>query len=300
MNRIAPLASTDALGSPPRKRGKLREVWSRIRRDKAAIGGLVTLVLLGLVGLLADQIAPYGYDDQNIPVALKAPGELRQHPLGTDSLGRDMLSRLIYGARVSLIAGLSATAMATLFGMLLGGLAGFYGGRLDNVIMRVMDILLSVPGILLAIAVAATLGPGLRNAVIAVGTAGVPIFARVVRGSILSVREMEYIEAARAINASDPRLMLKHVFPNVLAPVIVQFTLEVGHAIMEIAALSFLGLGAQPPIPEWGSMISSGRGYLRDHSYMMTMPGLGIMLTVFSINLLGDGLRDALDPRLKH
>jgi peptide/nickel transport system permease protein len=271
----------------------MRGVWSRIRRDKAAIGGLITLVLLGLMAIFADQIAPYGYDDQNIPVALTAPGVLRQHPLGTDS-------RLIYGARVSLVAGLSATGMATLFGVLLGGIGGFYGGKLDNAIMRVMDILLSVPGILLAIAVAATLGPGLRNAVIAVGTAGVPIFARVVRGSILSVREMEYIEAARALNVSDPRLMLKHVFPNVLAPVIVQFTLVVGHTIMEIAALSFLGLGAQPPIPEWGSMISSGRGYLRDYSYMMTMPGLGIMLTVFSINLLGDGLRDALDPRLKH
>lgn len=300
MNQAAPPRSKPMLGHPPRRRGKLREVWSRIRRDKAAIGGLITLALLGFVAIFANQIAPYGYDDQNIPMALKAPGELGQFPLGTDSLGRDMLSRLIYGARVSLLAGLGATGMATCFGLLLGGLAGFYGGKLDNAIMRVMDILLAVPGILLAIAVAATLGPGLRNAVIAVGTAGVPIFARVVRGSILSVREMEYIEAARAINARDPRLMLKHVFPNVLAPVIVQFTLEVGSAIMEIAALSFLGLGAQPPIPEWGSMISSGRGYLRDYSYMMTLPGLGIALTVFSINLLGDGLRDALDPRLKH
>ncbi len=300
MSRVTPLASVRAPGSPPKKRGKMREVWSRIRRDKAAIGGLIALVLLGLVGIFADQIAPYGYDDQNIPVALTAPGVLRQYPLGTDSLGRDMLSRLIYGTRVSLLAGLGATGMATLLGMLLGGIAGFYGGTLDNAIMRVMDILLSVPGILLAMAVAATLGPGLRNAVIAVGTAAIPIFARVIRGSILSVREMEYIEAARAINARDLRLMLKHVLPNVLAPVIVQFTLLIGHAIMEIAALSFLGLGAQPPIPEWGALISFGRGYLRDYGYMMTMPGLAIMLTVFSANILGDGLRDALDPRLKH
>ncbi len=299
MNWVTPPASTRSPGSAPRKRRKLREVWSRIRRDKAAIGGLVTLVLLGLLAIFADQVAPYGYDDQNIPVALTAPGVLRQFPLGTDSLGRDMLSRLIYGARVSFVAGLSATAIATLLGMLLGGIAGFYGGKLDNAIMRCMDILLAVPGILLAIAVAAALGPGLRNAVIAVGTAGLPIFARVIRGSILSVREMEYLEAARAINASDLRLMLKHVFPNVLAPVIVQYTLEVAHAIMEIAALSFLGLGAQPPIPEWGAMISSGRGYLRDYGYMMTMPGVAIMLTVFSVNILGDGLRDALDPRLK-
>ncbi len=299
MNGITALAPTPAPARAPRKRGKLREVWSRVRRDKAAIGGLIALVLLGLVGIFANQIAPYGYDDQNIPAALTAPGVLRQYPLGTDSVGRDMLSRLIYGTRVSLVAGLSATGIATVLGMLLGGIGGFYGGRLDNAIMRVMDILLAVPGILLAIAVAATLGPGLRNAVVAVGIAAIPIFARVIRGSILSVREMEYIEAARAINARDLRLMLKHVLPNVLAPVIVQFTLVIGHAIMEIAALSFLGLGAQPPIPEWGAMISFGRGYLRDYGYMMTMPGIAIMLTVFSINLLGDGLRDALDPRLK-
>ncbi len=300
MNRVTLPASTISPRRAFKKRGKMREVWSGIRRDKAAIGGLITLVLLVLVGIFADQIAPYGYDEQNIPVALTAPGVLRQYPLGTDSVGRDVLSRLIYGARISLLAGLTATGIATLFGMLLGGIAGFYGGKLDNAIMRCMDILLAVPGILLAIAVAATLGPGLRNAVVAVGIAAIPIFARVIRGSILSVREMEYIEAARAINARDLRLMLKHVLPNVLAPVIVQFTLVIGHAIMEIAALSFLGLGVQPPIPEWGAMISFGRGYLRDYGYMVTMPGLAIMLTVFSINLLGDGLRDALDPRLKH
>lgn len=300
MNRVTLPASTISPRRAFKKRGKMREVWSGIRRDKAAIGGLITLVLLVLVGIFADQIAPYGYDEQNIPVALTAPGVLRQYPLGTDSVGRDVLSRLIYGARISLLAGLTATGIATLFGMLLGGIAGFYGGKLDNAIMRCMDILLAVPGILLAIAVAATLGPGLRNAVVAVGIAAIPIFARVIRGSILSVREMEYIEAARAINARDLRLMLKHVLPNVLAPVIVQFTLVIGYAIMEIAALSFLGLGVQPPIPEWGAMISFGRGYLRDYGYMVTMPGLAIMLTVFSINLLGDGLRDALDPRLKH
>ncbi len=300
MNRVYPTASSVSPKKAFKKRGKMREVWSRIRRDKAAIAGLIILALLGLVAIFADQIAPYGYDEQNIPVALTAPGVLPQYPLGTDSLGRDMLSRLIYGARISLLVGLTATAISAGCGMILGGLAGFYGGKFDNALMRCMDILLAIPGILLALAVAATLGPGIRNAIIAVGTAGVPIFARVVRGSILSVREMEYIEAARAINARDMRLMLKHVFPNILAPVIVQFTLDIAHAILETAALSFLGLGVQPPFPEWGAMISFGRGYLRDYGYMVTMPGIAIALTVFSINLLGDGLRDALDPRLKH
>jgi peptide/nickel transport system permease protein len=282
-----------------KRRGQFMEVWHRLKKNKLAVAGLVVLALLILLALFAEQIAPYFYDDQNISVALTPPGENPDYILGTDNLGRDILSRLIYGAQISLQVGLIAMAISVAFGVVFGAIAGYFGGRIDNIIMRVMDIMLAIPGILLAIAIAATLGPGMTNAIISVGISGVPSMARVVRSSVLSVREMEYIEAAHAMNASHARIIIKHILPNVLAPIIVQATLGIANAILQACSLSFLGLGVQPPVPEWGAMISNSRPYLRDYSYMVTLPGLAIMITVFAINLLGDGLRDALDPKLK-
>lgn len=250
-------------------------------------------------GDFAEQIAPYYYDEQDPSVALLAPGENMAYPLGTDNLGRDLLSRIIYGTQISLQVGLVAVVVSAIFGVFFGAIAGYFGGKIDNVIMRFMDVLLAIPGILLAIAIAATLGPGMRNAIISVGISGVPSFARVVRSSVLAVRDTEYIEAARSVNASDARIIMMHILPNVLAPIIVQATLGIANAILQACALSFLGFGVQPPVPEWGAMISNSRAYLRDYGYMVTLPGLAIMLTLFSINLFGDGLRDALDPKLK-
>jgi len=282
-----------------KKRSQFKEVWHRLKRNKLAVISLIVLGLLVLMALFAKQIAPYYYDNQDISVALLAPGENPKFPLGTDNLGRDILSRIIYGAQISLRVGLVAVCISAGVGCILGAIAGYFGGVVDNVIMRIMDVLLAIPGILLAIAIAATLGPGMTNAIISVGISGIPAFARVVRSSVLSVRDMEYIEAAKAINATSARILLRHITPNILAPILVQATLGIANAILQAASLSFLGLGAQPPVPEWGAMISNGRAYLRDYSYMVTMPGIAIMITVFAINLLGDGLRDALDPRLK-
>jgi len=282
-----------------KKRSQFKEVWHRLKRNKLAVISLIVLGLLVLMALFAKQIAPYYYDNQDISVALLAPGENPKFPLGTDNLGRDILSRIIYGAQISLRVGLVAVCISAGVGCVLGAIAGYFGGVIDNVIMRIMDVLLAIPGILLAIAIAATLGPGMTNAIISVGISGIPAFARVVRSSVLSVRDMEYIEAAKAINATSARILLRHITPNILAPILVQATLGIANAILQAASLSFLGLGAQPPVPEWGAMISNGRAYLRDYSYMVTMPGIAIMITVFAINLLGDGLRDALDPRLK-
>lgn len=282
-----------------KRRGQVMEVWHRLKKDKLAILGLVVLLMLIVIAIFAKQIAPYYYDKQNISDSLLKPGANPKYILGTDNLGRDILSRLIYGAQISLKVGLVAVFISATIGTVLGTIAGYYGGKSDNVIMRFMDILLAIPGILLAIAIVATLGPGMTNAIISVGISGIPSFARIVRSSVLSIRDMEYIEAARAINATDSRIIIKHILPNILAPIIIQATLGIANAILQACALSFLGLGVQPPVPEWGAMISNARAYLRDYSYMVTLPGIAIMLTVFSINLFGDGLRDALDPRLK-
>jgi len=282
-----------------KKRSQIGEILHRLKRNKLAIASLVVLLLEVLIALFAKQIAPYYYDKQNMSFILLHPGENFKYILGTDNFGRDILSRLIYGAQISLRVGIIAVLISSVFGCSLGALSGYIGGMVDNIIMRVMDVLLAVPGILLAIAIVAALGPGMTNAIISVGISGIPAFARVVRSSVLSEREKEYIEAARAINSRPSRILLRQIFPNILSPIIVQCTLGVANAILQAAALSFLGLGAQPPIPEWGAMISSGLQFLRDYGYMVTMPGIAIMITVFAINLLGDGIRDALDPRLK-
>ncbi|SCX89703.1 ABC transporter permease [Alkaliphilus peptidifermentans] len=282
---------------PNKKRGPWREVWRRMKQNKAAMVGLVIIGILIFAALTANIIAPYGYDDQNLPGRFQTPNS--KHLLGTDNFGRDIFSRIIYGSRISLMVGFIAVGIAALSGGTLGAIAGFYGGKLDNVIMRMIDILLAIPGILLAISIVAALGPGLRNVMIAVGIGAIPGYARIVRASVLSLRDQEFIEAAKAVGANDFRIITKHIIPNSMAPIIVQATLGVANAILAAAGLSFIGLGIQPPTPEWGAMLSSGRNYIRDYPHIATFPGIAIMITIFGLNLLGDGLRDALDPRLK-
>lgn len=279
------------------KNSRMRDVLLRLRRNRLAMVGLAIVLVLVFVAVFADFIAPYGYAKQNIRATLQAPS--LQHLCGTDQFGRDVFSRIIYGSRISLQVGFIAVSIAMVIGGFLGALSGYYGGKLDNLIMRAMDILLSIPQILLAIAIAASLGPGLFNLMIAVGISSIPGYARIVRGSVLSIRSQEFVEAAKAMGSGDLRIILRHILPNCMAPVIVQATLGVAFAILTAAGLSFIGLGIQPPSPEWGAMLSGGRVYIRDQSYLTFFPGLAIMVTILALNFLGDGLRDALDPKLK-
>ncbi len=269
----------------------------RFIRSRTGLLGAFVLLVVALMAVFAAQVAPYNPTRQDFRVERAAPS--LEHLMGTDEFGRDVLSRVIWGARASLAAGAVAASIALAAGLILGMVAAYYGSRLDSFIMRVMDIILAFPYILLAIAVVAILGPGLLNAMIAIGIVYVPHYARVVRGAVLAVRAREYVEAARAIGAPDGRVMVQHVLPNTLAPVIVQTTLNVGTAIIDTAGLSFLGLGTQPPTPDWGNMLSAGRSYVIDSPWIATFPGLAILLTVLAFNLMGDALRDAFDPRLR-
>ena len=272
-------------------------MWKRLCKSPLAMFGMFIVALLIFFAITADFIAPYRYDQQSLMDAFKAPS--KEHLFGTDEFGRDIFSRIIYGSRISLQVGLIAVSISVIFGGFLGAVAGYYGGRIDNVIMRCMDILLAIPSILLAIAIAASLGPGLYNMMVAVGISSTPQYARIIRGSVLSLRDQEFVEAAKAVGSSDSRIILKHIIPNCLAPIIVQCTLGVASAILTAAGLSFIGLGIQPPIPEWGAMLSGGREYIRDYAYMTIFPGLAIMITILALNFLGDGLRDVLDPKLR-
>lgn len=278
--------------------GQAAMVMRSLKRNKMAMAGLVILILLILAAVFADFIAPYGYEEQNLQEAYQSPS--MQHFFGTDEFGRDIFSRIIYGSRISLIIGFVSVGIALVIGFLIGAAAGFYGGGIDNALMRCMDILLAIPQTLLAIAIVASLGTGMSKLMIAVGLAAIPSYARIVRASVMTIRGEEFIEAARASGTSDGKIILKHIVPNCLAPVIVQVTLGIANAIMSAAALSFIGIGIQPPVPEWGAMLSGGRDYIRGYAYMTMFPGIAIIITVLSLNLLGDGLRDALDPKLKN
>lgn len=282
-----------------KKRSQVWEVWRRLKRNKLAIIGLIIILSLAAVAISADFIADYEtvVIKQDIKNRLKPPSE--EHIFGTDEFGRDIFARLVHGARVSLTVGLISVSIALVVGGFLGAIAGYYGNRIDNVIMRVMDIFLAVPNILLAIAIVAALGTSIVNLMIAVGISSIPSYARIVRASVLSIKDQEFVEAARAIGAKDLTIILTHIIPNSLAPVIVQATLGVANAILSTAALSFIGLGIQPPAPEWGAMLSGGRTFLRDASHITVFPGIAIMITILALNMLGDGLRDALDPKLK-
>lgn len=282
-----------------KKRSQWVEVWRRLKRNKMAVLGLIILIILVLLAVFADVIA--NYDNvvikQNLAHRLQGPSAA--HWLGTDEFGRDIFARLVHGTRVSLQVGIVAVGISIVIGGILGAVAGYYGEKLDNTIMRIMDIFLAVPSILLAIAIVSALGPSIINLMLAISISSVPSYARIVRASVLSIRDQEFIEAAKAIGASNTRIIFRHIIPNSLAPVIVQATLGVASAILSTAGLSFIGLGIQPPAPEWGSMLSGGRQYLRYAWWVTTFPGVAIMITILSLNLLGDGLRDALDPRLK-
>jgi len=278
-----------------------QSLWAEFRyrflRNRMAVFGLCVIIVLIISAIFAPFIAPYHYDDQDVSRALQGPSGA--HWFGTDKFGRDIFSRVVWGSRISLQVGLIAVALALVVGGSLGALAGYSGGVVDNVIMRFMDVLLAVPGMLLAIAIAASLGPGLRNMMIAIGIGNVPGYARIMRASVMTVKENEFIEAATAIGASNWRIVTRHILPNAMAPLIVQSTLGVASSITSCATLSFLGLGIQPPTPEWGAMLSAARQYLRGYAYMAAFPGLFIMITVYALNVLGDGIRDAIDPRLK-
>jgi len=272
-------------------------VAHRLARQRGAALGVAILAALALLAVGAPWWSPRDPIRTAPREALQPPGG--RYLLGTDQFGRDVASRVLFGARISLTVGLVAVSIAVLVGAPLGLVSGFYGGRLDSLVMRVMDVLLAFPGILLALAIVSVLTPGLGNVMIAVGLAAVPTYARLMRATALSAREFLYVEAARAIGARDLFILARYILPNVVAPLIVTATLGLGAAILSAAALSFLGLGSQPPTPEWGRMLSEGRDYLREAWWISTFPGVAIMLTVLAMNLLGDGLRDVLDPRLK-
>ena len=272
--------------------------WKRLAKNKLDVAGLIVLIITALLAVFAPIAAPYGYEEQDLFNTLAGPS--REHWLGTDNLGRDMLSRLIYGGRNSLTLGLISVALAAALGVILGAVSGYYGGKVDMVIMRLLDVLQAVPAILLAIAISATLGPGYMNCILALTISQIPGFTRMTRASCLNVQGMEYVEAARSINARERRIIFKHVLPNAISPIIVQATMSVATAILTSASLSFIGLGVHPPQAEWGAMLSAGRSYIRSNPHVIIYPGITIMIVVLSLNLLGDGLRDALDPRLKN
>ncbi len=292
-------ASTEAAAEPLRgHRSVWLDVLVRLRRSRSALLGGTLLAGLIAAALAAPLLTPYEPLTMN-PVDRLQPPNAR-HIFGTDVFGRDLATRMLFGSRISLQTGLISVSIAILIGVPMGLASGFYGGQADRLLMRVVDLMLTFPGILLALIIIAILGPNLRNAMLAVGISASPTYARVVRAAVLSAKEQVYVEAARAIGCANIRIMVRHILPNTIAPIIVLGTLGIAGAVIAAAALSYLGLGAQPPTPEWGALLSEGRNYLRQAWWITTFPGLAIMLAVLSINLLGDGLRDALDPRLRY
>lgn len=274
-----------------------KEAWRRFSRNRLAIAGGVIFIFLILVAVLAPVLAPEGFDFQDYGATLQTPNA--KYLFGTDQYGRSILSRIIWGARISLPIGVSCMLSNLIFGGILGACAAFFGGKTDNIIMRILDVFAAVPSTLMAIAVAASLGTGVVNLVLAMTISYIPLFARTVRAAILTVKANDYIEAANAVGVGTLRQILLHMIPNAMGPVIVQATFNVASSILTVSGLSYLGLGIAPPTPEWGSMLSAGRDFLRQFPHLILFPGFTIMVTVLSLNLFGDGLRDALDPRLK-
>ena len=289
-----------------KQRSLWQEAWRRFRKNRMAMVGLVFLSILVIIAVgtmvidLVTQNEIYNNYVINQDLVNRLKGPSLEHPFGQDEFGRDMLLRMLWGTRYSLFMGSLAIIFSLCIGGVLGAISGFYGKLTDSIIMRFMDILLAIPSMLLATAIVAALGTSLVNVLIAIGIAYIPTFARTVRASVLTVKDQDYIEAARSIGCNDREIIFKYIIPNAMAPIIVQATLGLAGAILSIAGLSFLGLGIQPPTPEWGAMLSNARVYIRDAWHVTDIPGLGIMLTILSLNLMGDGLRDALDPRLKN
>ncbi len=274
-----------------------RDMWVRLKRNKLAMVGLFLVVALILIAIFADFIAPYAPDKNSLKESLLSPS--LQHLMGTDVLGRDVFSRVVYGSRASLVIGVVATSISLVIGVTLGAIAGFFGGWVDALIMRITDIFFAFPFLVFAIAVVTFLGPGFINVFIALGLIGWTSFARLVRGQVLAIKANDYVEAAHAIGAPNRRIIWKHVLPNTVAPIIVYTTMNIGNAILSEAGLSFLGIGVQPPNPSWGLMLSEAKNYIWNAPWNVVWPGIAIFITVLGYNLLGDGLRDALDPRLK-
>ena len=291
---------TLAVAAPP---GPLRAFWRSFRENRGAVIGLAVVISVVFIAIFADFIAPYSPIEQyrgftRLPPAWIDGGNWA-HPLGTDPVGRDMLSRILYGSRISLFIGLSVMFVSAVLGVLLGLLAAFWGGIVDVIIIRVMDLILAIPSLVLAILIIAVIGPNLTNTIVAVTIVGLPFYVRLVRASAISELTKDYVTAAKVAGVGPLRLMLSTVLPNCLAPLIVQAALGISDAILAAAGLGFLGLGAQPPTPEWGSMLADSRDLITSNPWVMAMPGIAILITVLAINLMGDGLRDALDPRLK-
>lgn len=295
-------ASTASAAAPTRT--LWGDAWKRLRRNKLAMGGLIWIILMVVITLSADlwvpQVlgSPTQSDSSNMAAVSRLAPSL-EHPFGTDTLGRDVLSRVIYGARISLSVGLLATAISTIIGLFMGAMAAYYGGIWDTIIMRLADVFLAFPYILFVITLLAVIGPGIQNVFVAIGVLGWPSIARVFRSAILTVKENDYVDAARAMGASDFRIVARHIFPNSVATIVVYATMNIGGAILTEAALSFLGMGVVPPDPSWGIMIQDGQVYLASQPWLMIMPGIAILTTVLSFTLLGDGLRDALDVKMK-
>ena len=280
-----------------KKENQFVAVMKRVCSDKLAVAAMIIFAVIVLAAVFADVIAPYPYEEMDLGNTYQPPSW--EHLCGTDQLGRDIFSRLLYGARYSLALGLLAQIFTLFFGVVLGAIAGFFGNKVDLAVMRILDIFEAIPAILLAIIICTALGTGFLNTVIAMGVGGIPMMSRLLRASILTVREQEYIEAAASINCSKFRQITKYVLPNSISPLIIAFTTGIGMTIMQAASLSYLGLGVQPPMPEWGAMLSDTRKFFQHHPFMAVFPGIAIAVTVLCINIVGDALRDALDPKLK-
>lgn len=274
---------------------QLSVMWDTLKKNKAAVAGLVVIVFFLFLAVFGDLLAPWDPEYSNMSMAFIKP--CADHWFGTDQLGRDIFSRILSGTKISLLVGISAVAYSLIIGTILGSVAGYFGGRVDGFIMRCMDIMLSIPSILLAITLMAALGKGLDKAIIAIGTVSIPEYARIVRSSILSVKENDYVAAAKVIGNSDRRIIFRHILPNVVSSIVVRATLGISTAILDTAALGFLGMGVQPPMAEWGDMLGRARTYIFSAPYTLIFPGLAITLAVLAFNLFGDGLRDALDPK---
>lgn len=280
-----------------KRRSQWQDTLRRLFRNKLAVVGLVIVAVIVFSVIFADILTPYEYDAQVYKDRFMMP--CAEHIFGTDNFGRDIFTRILYGGRISLLVALLSLAISTAIGVFLGATAGYFGGKYEVFVMRLMDIIMAIPGLLLAVAISAGLGTGIFNTALAISIAGIPPSVRMLRATVLQIRDEEYVEAARATGATDMRIIFHHVLPNTIAPLIVDSTLRIGINILQISSLSFVGLGIQPPMPEWGSILSSGRGFIQDFWPLITFPGIAIMLTLLGFNLLGDGLRDALDPRLK-
>ena len=285
------------MNSPKKTQTHAALVWRRLRRSKTAVAGLVIVGVYLFLALCGPWLAPYDPYFQDLNLSYLRP--CMDHWLGCDEFGRDILSRLLYGARVSLVIQFWAVMISLVIGTFLGSVSGYFGGRIDEVVMRLMDIMIAFPGILLALAIVAILGPSLTNLIVAIGINSVPGFSRVARGAVISVKKNDYVTAARAIGESDLSILFRYVLPNAISPIIVQTTMRMATVLLTAAGLGFLGLGVQPPSPEWGTMLSAARVYLRSAPHVAVIPGVTIMIVVLGFNFFGDGLQDALNPRLK-